>query len=77
MSLASSPLQNEFKLQENEKPKLQLLMLLLITTIINVIIIMKNRIRNMGIKRASPEHMFATLAFGLGQFTRALDWRTL
>ena len=27
---------------------------------------MKNRIRNMGVKRATPEHMFATLAFGSG-----------
>ena len=26
----------------------------------------KNRIRNMGIKRDTPEHMFATLAFGSG-----------
>ena len=26
----------------------------------------KNRILNMGIKRATPEHMFATLAFGSG-----------
>ena len=26
--------------------------------------IMKNRIRNMGIKRATSKHMFATLAFG-------------
>ena len=26
----------------------------------------KNRIRNMGIKSASPEHMFSTLAFGTG-----------
>ena len=28
--------------------------------------VMKNRIRNMGIKRATPEHMFATLGFGSG-----------
>ena len=27
---------------------------------------MKNRIRNMEVKRATPEHMFATLAFGSG-----------
>ena len=27
---------------------------------------MKNRIRNMGIKRATPEHVVATLTFGRG-----------
>ena len=37
---------------------------------------MKNRIRNMGVKRATPEHMFTTRAKG-ERFTRALNWPTL